>query len=121
MNQQKMKAITLNEAVMEAGNPLNEVYMMVRLYGYTTVKELSNAEGFYVAIDDEADQEEPNKEEKTRGYTKNVDHARIVALYTANPPRSIKWIADDMGISEKTVINHLKRDGLYEPGKKVET
>ena len=49
---------------------------------------------------------------------KAADHGRIVALYTANPPRSIKWIADDMGITQQTVINHLKKDGLYDPGKK---
>lgn len=42
-----------------------------------------------------------------------VDHGKIVALYTAKPPRSISWIADDLGCSENTVINHLKKEGLY--------
>lgn len=42
-----------------------------------------------------------------------VDHGRIIALYTANPPRSIEWIADDCKCSQQTVINHLKKAGLY--------
>ena len=120
MNQnQKMKAITMGEAIVMAGNPEAEVYMMVRVCGDTTVDELANAEGFYIHAEEE---EEPKKEEKTRGgVMKAADHGRIVALYTANPPRSIKWIADDMGITQQTVINHLKKDGLYDPGKKEES
>lgn len=119
MNQQKMKAITLNEAVMGAGNPLNEVYMMVRLYDDTTVEELSSAEGFYVK-DDEPETEQSKKTEKRGGVMKPADHGAIVALYTANPPRSVKWIADDLGITPQTVINHLKKEGLYDPGRKEE-
>lgn len=42
-----------------------------------------------------------------------IDHGRIVSLYTANPPRSVAWIADDMGIAQQTVINHLKKEGIY--------
>ena len=44
---------------------------------------------------------------------KKIDHGRIVALYTADPPRSLKWIADDVGCSVQTVINHLTREGIY--------
>ena len=51
--------------------------------------------------------------EKETGKRKKVDHGRIVALYTANPPRSIEWIADDCRCSQQTVINHLKKAGLY--------
>lgn len=50
---------------------------------------------------------------KTSDPKKKVDHGRIVALYTANPPRSIEWIADDCRCSQQTVINHLKKAGLY--------
>ena len=42
-----------------------------------------------------------------------IDHGKIIALYTATPPRSISWIADDLGCSKQTVINHLKKEGLY--------
>ena len=58
--------------------------------------------------------EEPEqKAKKTSAPKKKVDHGRIVALYTANPPRSIEWIADDCKCSQQTVINHLKQEGIY--------
>ena len=44
---------------------------------------------------------------------KKIDHGRIVALYTADPPRSLKWIAEDIGCSVQTVINHLTKEGIY--------
>lgn len=47
-----------------------------------------------------------------------VDHGRIVALYMAKPPRSIKWIAEDCKCSQQTVINHLVKEGLYKVKKK---
>ena len=53
-------------------------------------------------------------EKKKHDTVKRIDHGRIVALYTANPPRSVPWIADDMGISKQTVINHLKHEGIYQ-------
>lgn len=54
---------------------------------------------------------EPEQEPKEK---KKVDHDRIVALYRANPPRSVAWIADDVGCSTQTVINHLTKEGIYE-------
>lgn len=113
----RMNSVALEEAVRMASNPEAKVYMMVRLFGDTTIDDLTMAEGFFVP---EAEEEEkPKKEEKSRGgVMKPVDHGRIVALYTANPPRSIKWIAEDMGITQQTVINHLKKDGLYDSVKK---
>lgn len=59
---------------------------------------------------EEVPEEEPEPESKEK---KKVDHDRIVALYRANPPRSVAWIADDVGCSVQTVINHLKKEGLY--------
>ena len=56
-------------------------------------------------------EEEPEEEPKEK---KKVDHDRIVALYKANPPRSVAWIADDVGCSTQTVINHLTKEGIYE-------
>lgn len=64
----------------------------------------------------EAVQQEEEPEQKVKKNSvpkKKVDHGRIVALYTANPPRSIEWIADDCRCSQQTVINHLKKEGLY--------
>lgn len=61
---------------------------------------------------EEVSEEEPEPEEEPK-EKKKVDHDRIVALYRANPPRSVAWIADDVGCSAQTVINHLKKEGLY--------
>ena len=58
-------------------------------------------------------EETEQKAKKTSAPKKKVDHGRIVALYTANPPRSIEWIADDCKCSQQTVINHLKQEGIY--------
>ena len=58
-------------------------------------------------------EETEQKVKKTSAPKKKVDHGRIVALYTANPPRSIEWIADDCKCSQQTVINHLKQEGIY--------
>ena len=64
----------------------------------------------------EAEQQEEEPEQKVKKNSvpkKKVDHGRIVALYTANPPRSIEWIAEDCRCSQQTVINHLKQEGIY--------
>lgn len=58
-------------------------------------------------------QQEPKKKP-----VNEVDHGRIVALYMAKPPRSIKWIAEDCKCSQQTVINHLVKEGLYKVKKK---
>ncbi len=55
--------------------------------------------------------EEPEEEPATS--KKKVDHGRIVALYTARDPWSIEDIADDVKCTPQTVINHLKKEGLY--------
>ena len=70
----------------------------------------------------EEKQEEPEPEEEPEEEPatskKKVDHGRIVALYTARDPWSIKDIADDVGCSTQTVINHLTKEGIYE-GRKL--
>ena len=66
---------------------------------------------------EEPEEEEPEPEpvqEPEPKEKKKVDHDRIVALYKANPPRSVAWIADDVGCSTQTVINHLAKEGIYE-------
>lgn len=73
-----------------------------------------------VSEEQEEQQAEAVQQEETEQKVKNtsdpkkkVDHGRIVALYTAKPPRSIEWIADDCKCSQQTVINHLKQEGIY--------
>lgn len=70
-----------------------------------------------VSEEQEEQQAEAVQQEETAAKGKSsetkVDHGRIVALYTAKPPRSIEWIADDCKCSKQTVINHLKQEGIY--------
>lgn len=70
-------------------------------------------EGAALEQQDAAEKQQAPEKKKAAALARQVDHGRIVALYTANPPRSIKWIADDCKCSEQTVINHLKKEGLY--------
>ena len=44
-----------------------------------------------------------------------LDDGRIIALRKADPPRSYKWIAEDMGVSEATIFNRCKK--LTEEGR----
>lgn len=55
-------------------------------------------------------QPEP-KPEQPKKKTKIIDHGKIVACYKGG--RSPQWIADDMGISWQTVVNHLEKEGIY--------
>lgn len=55
------------------------------------------------------------KEARKPGTPVQLDEDRIIALRTANPPRSYKWIAEDMGVSEATIFNRCKK--LAEEGR----
>lgn len=55
------------------------------------------------------------KEVRKPGTPVKLDEGRIIALRTANPPRSYKWIAEDMGVSEATIFNRCKK--LAEEGR----
>lgn len=44
---------------------------------------------------------------------KNDMDGPIRSFWTANPRRSVSWIADEIGVSEETVRNHLKEMGLW--------
>lgn len=59
--------------------------------------------------------EEPKKPVRKVGQTIELDEGRIIALRTAKPPRSYKWIAEDMGVSEATIFNRCKK--LAEEGR----
>lgn len=113
----RLKNISMAEAVGMASNPETVVYMIQRVYGDTTVEQLCAADGFYIIEEQEPEKTEKQPEKKHN--VKQVDHVKIVALYTADPPRSVGWIANDMGISDQTVVNHLKKEGLWP--KKEET
>ena len=56
-------------------------------------------------------QPEPKPKEEPKKRGKVIDHGKIVACYKGG--RSPQWIADDMGISWQTVVNHLEKEGIY--------
>lgn len=98
MNYQDIK---MDEAIR--GN--RKVYMLLKLSPTHTIEDLQRADGFVVAAS--------QTKKKVKTTTSKIDHGKIVALYTANPPRSVSWIADELGCSPQTVINHLTQEGIY--------
>ncbi len=98
-----LKELDMKSAVDRAWNGDN-IYLLIKLDDQTTVRDLACAGGFCSRTEEE---------KATRSNVKRIDHGRIVALDTAEPPRSPQWIADDLGISAQTVINHLKKEGIY--------
>ena len=58
---------------------------------------------------------EPKKPVRKVGQPVPLDEGRIIALRKADPPRSYRWIAEDMGVSEATIFNRCKK--LTEEGR----
>ena len=83
---------------------------------YTALSEFLNADDYEVVepapeLIPAEDETVPETKAEKKGPLAPVDHGKIVALYKAN--RTPVWIADDMGCSLQTVINHLKKEGIY--------
>ena len=55
----------------------------------------------------EAVEKEP--EDKSKYRTSKLDDGKIWDLYTAKAPWTLKAIAEEMGVSETTIYNHIKR------------
>ena len=117
----KLLGVSLREAI-DAVIEEETVYMLVRMESDTTVSDLYGADG-YVIMQEEPEPE-PVPEPKPAKQTKQkkqiwepkqdpvrIDHGKIVALYKAK--WSIKKISDEIGCSQQTVINHLKKEGVY--------
>lgn len=126
----KLLGVSLREAI-DAVIEEETVYMLVRMESDTMVSDLYGADG-YVVMQEEPEPEpvpepkpkKPAKEPKQPKQTKpekqvwgpksdpvRIDHGKIVALYKAK--WSIKKISDEIGCSQQTVINHLKKEGVY--------
>lgn len=117
-----------NEEVLNEIIEGNAVYMLTKLREDTLLEEIIEAEAF-VKLEHEETPEEPEQndddaeavqEEKSEKGKKKVetmersnavDHGKIVACYRAG--RSIAWIADEVGCTYQTVVNHLKKEGIY--------
>lgn len=64
------------------------------------------------APEDPSEPSEPEKPKKNPPVKKGIDKGKIRSLWTATPPRSVKWIADDLKCSEAAVRYHLRQMGL---------
>lgn len=116
-----LKVIPLREAI-DAVIEEETVYMLVRMEQDTMVSDLYGADG-YVIMQEEPEPEpvpepKPAKQPKQKKQIwepkqdpVRIDHGKIVALYKAK--WSIKKISDEIGCSQQTVINHLKKEGVY--------
>lgn len=120
----KLLGVSLREAI-DAVIEEETVYMLVRMEQDTSVMDLYGADGY--AVMKEEPETEPVPEPKPAKQTKQpkqkkqiwepkqdparIDHGKIVALYKAQ--WSIRKISDEIGCSQQTVINHLKKEGVY--------
>ena len=123
----KLKQITLHDAIQCAGD--GNVYIMIRLTDDTPVEQLRQADGYFVEESEELtpapvpakveeikpagdftheDQwEETDKPVQKKG---KYDTGKICALRRAS--WTVAKIADEIGCSEQTVRNILKREGM---------
>lgn len=126
----KLKQITMHDAVAEAAMGANDTYIMIRMTSDTPVELLALADGFLISKQDTEPQavpvndvpkspagfaylkttvEEPETDKPTQKKGK-YDVGKICALRRAN--WSVAKIADEIGCSEQTVRNILKREGM---------
>ena len=122
----KLKQITLHDAIQCAGD--DNVYIMIRLTDDTPVEQLRQADGYFLEENEEpapqpeeikpagpftcADQwaEEQLSKEPAAQKKGKYDVGKICALRRAS--WSVAKIADEIGCSEQTVRNILKREGM---------
>lgn len=95
-----LKEITLNQAI-DACTKERAVYKLTPVTMDDTIRELTKAR----FIIEEA-KEKPQKTQKEPG--RKIDHGKIMALHKAKctPSR----IAEEIGCSLQTVINHIKQE-----------
>ena len=127
----KLKQITLHDAIQCAGD--GNVYIMIRLTDDTPVEQLRQADGYFLEENEEPapapvpakveeikpagefsheDQwaEEQLSKEPAAQKKGKYDTGKICALRRAS--WSVAKIADEIGCSEQTVRNILKREGM---------
>ena len=121
----KLKQITLHDAIQCAGD--GNVYIMIRLTDDTPVEQLRQADGYFMEEAEPAPQpeeiqpagpftcadqwaEEQLSKEPAAQKKGKYDVGKICALRRAS--WSVAKIADEIGCSEQTVRNILKREGM---------
>ena len=97
----------------EVAEKLNNINALLRKLSTTEIKTECKKEVPEEAKPAEQPKQRKVRKDKGKHHNVQIDHGRIIALYNANPPRSVPWIADDLRCSERTVVNHLKAEGIY--------
>ena len=109
-----LKQIALVDAVKRVING-HRVFMMMEIDPHTTIEDLSFSDGFIVIEEDP--QPEPKtktepkakpKAEPKKGGPAGIDHGKLIALHKAGWPTA--KIADELGCSSQTVLNHIKQE-----------
>lgn len=107
-----LKPCSVADAIQYAMNG-QQTFILVEITEDTTVGELNNAHGFMTnapADETEAKPKPKTAPAKPKAAPKApaLDHGKIMALHKAG------WgnakIADEMGCSVQTIINHIQRD-----------
>lgn len=83
---------------------------------YTALSEFLNADDYEVVepapeLISAEDETVPETKTEKKGPLAPVDHGKICALYKAG--WACTKIADEMRCTTQTVINHLKKEGIY--------
>ena len=108
-----LKQIALVDAVKRVING-HRVYIMFEIDPQTTIEDLGFADGFLIEEEDpqpEAKPEpehKPKTESKKKGGPAGIDHGKLIALHKAG--WSTAKIADELGCSSQTVLNHIKQE-----------
>lgn len=109
-----LKQIALVDAVKRVING-HRVYIMFEIDPQTTIEDLGFADGFL--IEEEDPQPEPKtkpepkakpKAEPKKSGPSGIDHGKLIALHKAG--WSTAKIADELGCSSQTVLNHIKQE-----------
>lgn len=95
-------------AVREGG----KAYMMIALTDATTLGQLFQANRFFTDITEPKGETKPKAAKQTKPKAdkqdSKIDHGKIVALHKAG--WSASAIANEVGCSAQTVLNHLKQE-----------
>lgn len=119
-----LKQIALVDAVKRVING-HRVFMMMEIDPHTTIEDLGFSDGFIVIEEDPQPDPKPEPEPKAKTEPKTkpakqpkaepkksgpsgIDHGKLIALHKAG--WSTAKIADEMGCSSQTVLNHIKQE-----------
>lgn len=112
------KSCSLNEAITHIKED-RRAFMLVEIISETTVGDLLDADGFMYLAPADPEPKKPAQAPKTTvkkaAPKPGIDHGKIMALHKAG--WSTAAIADEMGCSSQTVLNHLAKENSDVAGK----